>query len=687
MKKIFYIITILGGSNLSYSQYVGIGTLTPSNLLHVRSSLPDVDIAKFESNGGFGQILVSNGIINTALGSDVTKGYAGTNTDHDFMLRAGGDDLIVLRHSNGFMGLGTSTPEAKLNVVTNGPYDEIAVFKNTTGSGNIFVTNGSQSAAFGISPTKTFAGSATYTDFALTTGGVNRLFIKHSNGSIGIGTNNPTNPLHVVSSNPNVELSRFQSNGGFGNILVGNGSAFSDLGHNGTKGWTGTSSPQDFAIRTGSNDRIFIQNTTGNVGIGTTAPQQKLDISGNARISGNQTIVGNLGINSNNSISRFQLFEGGTNSILALFEGEGGLRSIDVTNGVHQLSMGADLIYGYVQTSTPSDFAIRTGGGEKVMIKHATGNVGIGTNNPQEKLEITGNAKLSGNLGINSSNAIARFQMFESTSNSILALFAATGGSRSIKVSNGTHQAAMGSDSIQGFIQTSSASDFAIRTGGTTRMFFQHSTGNVGIGTASPSMPLSLKANGSNNLMQYNSSANVPLWHWWMPGNDLVLTESGVQDFRLTIKKTTGNIGIGTANPVAKLEVNGNSIFAGTMQVNADMTIIGSLDVINIDQPGLSGVTFNANFSNYGGVYENVTYYMDKEGRVHLSGLVSITGTQSGTIFTLPAGNRPQGQITFLVMGGTGPSRVDVHASGSVSIATPVTGWISMNGISFRASQ
>jgi hypothetical protein len=603
MKKLFFLSSLLLSSGFLYSQNVGIGTTLPQKLLHVLSPSSYTDIAKFECSGGYGQILVSNGTIESDLGADDSKGYTGTNTDHDFTIRAGGEDVMTLNHNFKFVGIGTSQPECKLNVVSNTPYESVAVFRNNSGYGEILVSNGTKTTALSAGATLASVGSVTPVDFSIMANGLNRIYINHSTGHVGIGTNFPNQPLTV--SGTQSEMARFQTSASSGMVMFGNGSAFTDIGHNGSKGWVGTNSPQDFALRTGSNDKLFVQHSTGNVGIGNNAPACKLDVSGSMRVSNDQQINGRLGINTLSSPARFQLFENTSESILGYFEAEGGQRSINITNGIHEAAIGSTEEFGFVQTSTPSDFAIRTGETPKMLIKHSNGYVGIGTLNPAKELHVEGSALVTGDYIVN---------------------------------------------------------------------------GKAGIGTSTPNLPLTVKANASQDVMQFVSFDGFPIWHWWMPSGDLVLTESAVEDYRITVKKATGNIGIGKANPNAKLDVNGSAIIGGTLSVT------GAVTVGSIVQPATTGVSFNANFSNYGSGYELVSYYRDKEKRVHLSGLVAINGTQAGVIFNLPADCRPQGDLIFLVMGGSGPSRIDVRANGEVSIATAVPAWISLNGISFRAN-
>lgn len=104
--------------------------------------------------------------------------------------------------------------------------------------------------------------------------------IHYSNGNVGIGTDNPVSMLSV---NAGINVDQSDSNG-FGSLA----SALT-FGQNKRVGIASNRSNQGNAQKgldfyTGSFRRISID-STGNVGIGTTAPQYRLDVSGTARFS------------------------------------------------------------------------------------------------------------------------------------------------------------------------------------------------------------------------------------------------------------------------------------------------------------------------------------------------------------------------------------------------------------------
>jgi len=139
----------------------------------------------------------------------------------------------------------------------------------------------------------------------------------------------------------------------------------------------------------------------------------------------------------------------------------------------------------------------------------------------------------------------------------------------------------------------------------------------------------------------------------------------------------TNKVGIGTASPSEKLEVNGNvKITNGTILQEANQTPV-----------------YNANWSDYGNGFEGVTFYKDKEGKVQMQGMalytLSAVPPDGSVIFTLPVGYRPSGTLIFAANqgdGNNGAIEINVRTNGVVSFTyTGITnGYISFSGISFR---
>jgi hypothetical protein len=237
---------------------VGIGTTSPSEKLHV--------------NGG---VLIES--TNPALF------FTDTNSDSDYSIKVNGgvlnvrdetnDAARISLKSNGNVGIGTTSPSKKLEVVDTSENIQLVLKGATNANSGIRFTDGVD------------ADSATiyyyHVDKRL------RFFVDNaealniiSGGNVGIGTASPDHKFHVEFTNGDTSF----SGGGLGNwgsdgIRIEN-----------TSGTVDTMAMLQFrnadadihiaGIRQGTND-------SGNVGIGTTSPSEKLHILGDLKVQTN----------------------------------------------------------------------------------------------------------------------------------------------------------------------------------------------------------------------------------------------------------------------------------------------------------------------------------------------------------------------------------------------------------------
>jgi len=253
----------------------------------------------------------------SATGSAVQVAPAGSDTNIS---------LALMPKGTGGVGIGTANPQQKLSIYANvDGISGVDVMNDNTGSGaQATVRVGTSSlphqGVFGYSPAGSFSngdpflftntglGLRFYTNF---NSGSNVQMIIAANGNVGIGTTAPNNTLDVNGT------SRFRNaiyqGGGYaylgnynsgptptyptsGNGLavatnISNGMAEADI-------WN-TALPSiylntgiRFLQQTGASaytDLMFLKNN-GNVGIGTTSPAAKLDVTGEVRI-GNTSLA------------------------------------------------------------------------------------------------------------------------------------------------------------------------------------------------------------------------------------------------------------------------------------------------------------------------------------------------------------------------------------------------------------
>ena len=220
-----------------------------------------------------------------------------------------------------------------------------------------------------------------------------------ANGNVGIGVPSPLRALQVGSagtwattsgillkgSNPGIELADTQ--GTPQRWLIANGVT---SGNDGSMGLA-------LDINTGQH-RVVVLPVSGNVGIGTTAPDQKLTVAGNisqtgvliSSGTGNNYFAGNVGIGTPGPVYKLHVFD---TAPIPLY-----IQSSDVSGSGLYLGATAGLGRSYSLMSTASGSG--AGGGKFALydanaaayrfVVDNLGNVGIGTTGPGAKLDVAG---------------------------------------------------------------------------------------------------------------------------------------------------------------------------------------------------------------------------------------------------------------------------------------------------------
>ncbi len=189
--------------------------------------------------------------------------------------------------ASGNAGVGTTSPETALQVIGNDHLRGVLRLRNigSTGFSGVEYERGSDGAVtayVGLDGNNGFFrfNSINNHPIAFLTESIERMRIS-SNGNIGIGTANPTAKLHVVGSSNQFVM--FERNGKalYLNANWSDGNAYAQVAPRSSDNMGLSLSSKD------TNPEYLLVTTSGNVGIGTTTPSNKLHVAGNITVDGN----------------------------------------------------------------------------------------------------------------------------------------------------------------------------------------------------------------------------------------------------------------------------------------------------------------------------------------------------------------------------------------------------------------
>ena len=281
------------------------------------------------------------------------------------------------------------------------------------------------------------------------TGTTPKFFWDASTERLGIGTSSPSAGLHVVATDG---IKSQRSGGASISMVAGStGEARLDTSTAGRVFQVNSNGSISINATTGSGDGDVNIDSSGNVGIGTASPNTALQVEkdwvsdyGSINISHTTNSLGGLGIRCNGVFKSALIYKGGTSGAL--------------------LDIG---------TYNAEPILFRTNNTERMRITSG-GNIGIGTSSPATPLHI--------------SNSSPRITLTDSDAAGI----------------NSTISGSSGRLSFNADADNYGTGEILFNQAGTERMRID-SSGNVGIGTSSPSTKLDI----AGNIAQTRTTQNI----------------------------------------------------------------------------------------------------------------------------------------------------------------------------------
>ncbi|MEK9767355.1 MAG: hypothetical protein VW683_00425 [Betaproteobacteria bacterium] len=563
-------------TTISASLFYGDG----SNLYN----LPSAAIATYSNPG-------DNRIITSVNATDV-QGEANLTFD--------GSSLVVA----GNVGIGTASPDTTLHISasTNVP------LRISTGAGNnariaLAPDGGSDDWSIGVQTSALFTLYDVVnakTPFKVDSNSATDSLVIAAPGNVGIGTTSPATDrlLHVEDTlHTYVRIQAGDIDGDAGLELYSDRDWIIQNDGNGSIGTADYLHIRD--VTAGVSRMVF--DTSGNVGINTTNPSAILHVSSSASTGRSiEMIGGSLG------------------------------HALEIVDGP---SYTATVPNVYIRdadnSNTRASLHIQgNNGAVDSLFVSSTGNVGIGTTDPQSKLHVQGAISASSHLNVEGNNIglAGQWQNNSATSldtvqigdysNTARGIIFATDGTADAAIAFAESVSSLSSRIV--FQNEDNSIQFQTSAGSLTTRMTISGSGNVGIGTTNPDGLLTL--NGANPNLRFYSTAGEVYIDASTVGDSINFrtSDSTKNDTTALTILSGGNVGIGTTNPNSALDVVGtisgsSTVYLpsiGTGQDNS-VVILDSDGTLRTDE--IDSRVWGTSLVDGSGVASRVAYWSDTD--------------------------------------------------------------------------
>jgi len=301
------------------------------------------------------------------------------------------------------LGIGTTSPQGNVNIVrsssgvTRSDFAQELVLEHPFNVG-LSILGADGRIAFGDSADNDAGLIRYYHDndaMLFSTSGSERMRID-SSGKVGIGTSSPQNLLHINKSDSLASAILFT------NSTTGSTSSdgvFVGLG-SGEQGYFWNFETNDLILGTSNSERMRID-SSGNVGIGTTSPVSLLTV-GSVSATNNYSVVRENAVITGTDVTVSATQAGMLDILSTSLAGSGKSASLTFSQNTSQFVAGYDKVLGAIDVeltstgnlSAHSAMKFYTSSGStsstlsEAMRIDSSGNVGIGTSSPSEKLDV-----------------------------------------------------------------------------------------------------------------------------------------------------------------------------------------------------------------------------------------------------------------------------------------------------------